>query len=332
MRIQNKLKMVLNSILLPQHPEHETIFPELMTMIHDLRTLNTLHTEKFLQQCKINENVPSAVGNGSENGTSGSNATVSAAIASNNQNAGRQGAEVQQNEQQNPGVNFEAVAAAAHQRWDSAHLDRDSTGNGSPQSSSGGDTHSSTSLEDTSSRRSPMGSVGSVSSTESSSSSSEVCKLLTTVQDLRMSNNNAVNNVATGNGSSVLMTALTSHHHKMASMASSTASKASSIASSSSSTSGVCSGRKSAESPSGSAGSNSDSGVELLSSLSKPSTNHSLCSSPSRSSMESLNNRDRAVPVAADQKRNTASASPPANEERHPLLKRALQQPPQMFW
>ena len=109
---------------------------------------------------------------------------------------------------QNGNVNSENQAAnfeAAHQRWDSAHLDRESTGNGSPQSSSGGDTHSSTSLEDTSSRRSPMGSVGSVSSTESSSS--EVCKLLTNVQDLRMSNNNAA-----VNNSSVLMTALTSHH------------------------------------------------------------------------------------------------------------------------
>merc|ERR1719266_599573 len=81
------------------------------------------------------------------------------------------------------------------------------------------------------------------------------------------------------------------------------------------------SGRKSAESPgagsstSSTASSNSDSGVEL--SLSKPSTNHSLCSSP-RSSLESL------------EKRSTASASPPS-EERHPLLKRALQQPPQLY-
>merc|ERR1719219_2654651 len=153
-RIQNKLKMVLNSILLPQHPENESIFPELMTMVHDLRTLNTLHTEKFLQQCKIDNGPPPPTSANSENNNSA----------------------------------FEAVS---HQRWDSAHLDRESTGNGSPQSSSGGDTHSSTSLEDTSSRRSPMGSVGSVSSTESSSS--EVCKLLTNVQDLRMSNNNAVN-------------------------------------------------------------------------------------------------------------------------------------------
>lgn len=215
MRIQNKLKMVLNSILLPQHPENESIFPELMTMIHDLRTLNTLHTEKFLQQCKINEHVPTE------------------------------------------GSHYEAVHT--NQRWDSAHLDRESTGNGSPQSSSGGDTHSSTSLEDTSSRRSPMGSV---SSTDSSSSS-EVCKLLSNVQDLRMSNNN----------SSVLMTALT------------TAANLAPI-------------KRKTESP------GTDSGVDL-----KPASTN-----PSRSpSLENLDINHG----------NNASS-----EERHPLLKRALQQPP----
>lgn len=309
MRIQNKLKGVLHSILLPQHPDNESIFPELMTMIHDLRTLNTLHTEKFLQQCKINEqNVPSANGNSANScpvngsvpnpmpGCPAGNAVAAAVNNNNNQNNQEQGA------------HFEA----AHQRWDSAHLDRESTGNGSPQSSSGGDTHSSTSLEDTSSRRSPMGSVGSVSSTESSSS--EVCKLLTNVQDLRMSNNNS--NANANSTSSVLMTALTSHHktlmasNSVSSGISAASSKASSIASSA-----VHSGRKSAESPGAGSSSNSDSGVEL--SLSKPSTNHSLCSSP-RSSLESL------------EKRSTASASPPS-EERHPLLKRALQQPPQLY-
>ena len=51
-KMQSKLKSVLSNILLPQHPEHATMFSELMTMIHDLRTLNTLHTEKFLQQFK----------------------------------------------------------------------------------------------------------------------------------------------------------------------------------------------------------------------------------------------------------------------------------------
>merc|ERR550532_1071204 len=112
------------------------------------------------------------------------------------------------------------------------------------------------------------------------------------------------------------MTALTSHHktlmasNSVSSGISAASSKASSIASSA-----VHSGRKSAESPGAGSSSNSDSGVEL--SLSKPSTNHSLCSSP-RSSLESL------------EKRSTASASPPS-EERHPLLKRALQQPPQLY-
>ena len=225
MRIQNKLKTVLNSILLPQHPENESIFPELMTMIHALRTLNTLHTEKFLQQCKINEqNVPSA------NGNSASSCPVNGSVPNPMPGcpAGNAVAAAVNNNNQEQGAHFEA----AHQRWDSAHLDRESTGNGSPQSSSGGDTHSSTSLEDTSSRRSPMGSVGSVSSTESSSS--EVCKLLTNVQDLRMSNNNSNAN----SNSSVLMTALTSHHktlmasNSVSSGISAASSKASSIASS----------------------------------------------------------------------------------------------------
>ena len=52
-KMQSKLKVVLSNILLPQHPEHATIFSELLTMVHDLRTLNTLHTEKFLQQFKF---------------------------------------------------------------------------------------------------------------------------------------------------------------------------------------------------------------------------------------------------------------------------------------
>merc|ERR1719412_2807779 len=103
MRMQNKLKMVLSSILLPQHPENESIFPELMTMVHDLRTLNTLHTEKFLAACKI------------DNGPPPTPAANSSSASSNEYDV-------------------------ANQRWDSVHLDRESTGNGSPQSSSGGDT------------------------------------------------------------------------------------------------------------------------------------------------------------------------------------------------
>merc|ERR1719412_1707347 len=265
-RIQNKLKMVLNSILLPQHPENESIFPELMTMIHDLRTLNTLHTEKFLQQCKINDNVPSMA------------------------------------QQVNVNDNFEVVS---HQRWD-----RDSTGNGSPQSSSGGDTHSSTSLEDTSSRRSPMGSV---SSTDSSSS--EVCKLLTNVQDLRMTANN---------NSSVLMTALTSQPlnqrktpHLLTTTCPMQAGSTSTVVVSSmasynkykTSSSSTTSSRKT-DSP------GNDSGVDLQPQIST--NNSSLCSSP-RTTPTPVVAAVAAAAAAAAQQQNASSI---VNEERHPLLKR----------
>jgi len=300
MRIQNKLKMVLSSILLPQHPENESIFPELMTMVHDLRTLNTLHTEKFLQQCKINENVPSSM------------AANSSSASSNEYDV-------------------------ANQRWDSVHLDRESTGNGSPQSSSGGDTHSSTSLEDTSSRRSPLGSV---SSTDSNTSS-EVCKLLN-VQDLRMTNNNPASASAASAASvaavanSVLMNALTSQamaaSQQKRPQASGSGPPTSTITTASQAASKFCKKTSSAD---------SDSGVEMSlhhhhhghhpQSSASNSTNNSLCSSP-RSSLESLEDRS-AAPLAAASKKSS-QASPQAqqvNEERHPLLKRALQQPPQLF-
>ena len=52
-KMQTKLKQVFNNILLPQHPDQATIFSELMTMVHDLRTLNTLHLEKFLQKMNV---------------------------------------------------------------------------------------------------------------------------------------------------------------------------------------------------------------------------------------------------------------------------------------
>merc|ERR550532_1885684 len=52
-QMQSKLKMVLQNILAPQHPDNASIFTELLTITHDLRTLNTLHTEKFLQQARV---------------------------------------------------------------------------------------------------------------------------------------------------------------------------------------------------------------------------------------------------------------------------------------
>ena len=59
-KMQEKLKSVLKNILVPQHPEHNSIFRELLTIVHDLRTLNTLHTEKFLQQSRV-EGAPSGM-------------------------------------------------------------------------------------------------------------------------------------------------------------------------------------------------------------------------------------------------------------------------------
>ena len=51
-RMQTKLKNILQSILVPQH-HSTTIFTELCAITADLRTLNTLHTEKFLQQARV---------------------------------------------------------------------------------------------------------------------------------------------------------------------------------------------------------------------------------------------------------------------------------------
>jgi len=306
MRMQNKLKLVLSSILLPQHPENESIFPELMTMVHDLRTLNTLHTEKFLQQCKIDNGPPPPTSANSENNNSA----------------------------------FEAVS---HQRWDSAHLDRESTGNGSPQSSSGGDTHSSTSLEDTSSRRSPMGSV---SSTDSSTS--EVSKLLSTVQDLRMNSNSVLMTALTSQPGGVTISRKTSNgqalttHCPMAATVSTVSVTSANVNSnlnkynnkmptSTPQLTHPASMVRKTDSPS------TDSGVEsnLVLHPTSSTNNSSLCSSP-RSSSEgsssnsSNNNSSSSSSVENSKSRSNASASPPS-EERHPLLKRALQQPPQMF-
>merc|ERR1719192_1515035 len=333
MRMQNKLKMVLSSILLPQHPENDSIFPELMTMVHDLRTLNTLHTEKFLQQCKINENVPSAgAGSADQNPMSvAAGNAVAAAVVSANQNGNVNS--------ENQAANFEA----AHQRWDSAHLDRESTGNGSPQSSSGGDTHSSTSLEDTSSRRSPMGSV---SSTDSSTS--EVSKLLSTVQDLRMNSNSVLMTALTSQPGGVTISRKTSNgqalttHCPMAATVSTVSVTSANVNSNLNKynnkmptstpqlTHPVASVVRKTDSPS------TDSGVEsnLVLHPTSSTNNSSLCSSP-RSSSEgsssnSSNNSSSSSSVENSKSGSNASASPPS-EERHPLLKRALQQPPQMF-
>merc|ERR1719348_1508214 len=53
-KMQAKLKLVLEKILKsPAHLQHPTIFNELENIVNDLRTMNTLHTEKFLQQARV---------------------------------------------------------------------------------------------------------------------------------------------------------------------------------------------------------------------------------------------------------------------------------------
>ena len=307
-RMQGKLKMVLSSILLPQHPDHASIFTELMTMIHDLRTLNTLHTEKFLQQCKINstqlstQQLPAAL-------QQHLMYVAAASTASSPRTAG----------------GFAAGGGAASGGNGNNNVDRESTGNASPQSSSD------TSTEDHSSRRSP---IGSVSSSESICAS-EVSKL--TVQDLKV------------NGS-VLMNALTASSCPMA-VASSAATittvsnrktvmnegaVAALLANSAVTKQKSSSGRKldspsdsGIDSPKNGSGSTASSSGAATSSANQQSssTNTSVCSSPRSSSMD---DDSRAKEPASGEVKSNSNKSPPI-EESHPLLKRALQQPPQPY-
>ncbi|CAF2742054.1 Nuclear hormone receptor E75,Ecdysone-inducible protein E75 [Lepeophtheirus salmonis] len=136
-KIQNKLKNILNNILIPQHSDSPGIFSELLSMVHDLRTLNTLHTEKFLKQCKIDR---------SDMGGSSEGSTLQKHLLH-----GSKGQLYPHQHHWNGGSH--------------SQLDRESLGGGSPHSSS--DAHSEHD------RRSP---IGSVSSSESGCSS-EVSRL-----------------------------------------------------------------------------------------------------------------------------------------------------------
>ena len=290
-RMQNKLKMVLSSILLPQHPDQATIFGELMTMVHDLRTLNTLHTEKFLQQCKI---------------------------------TGQVGVGVQVHRQSMPDEHHlrHLNMNQHHPMWE---LDRESTGNGSPQSS---DTHSSSSLEDSVSRRSP---IGSVSSTESIGPS-EIQKL--TAQDLRVNGSvlmNALTAPASSNAAATLITAaggITISRKRVfgneecpSNVGTTTASAPTVQQQQQAAVVGALFKARKLDSP-------IDSGIDSPRGAqgSSHSTNTSVCSSP-RSSVED-ENKMASVKESDDEQRK---GSPDRYEERHPLLKRALQQPPQIY-
>ena len=171
-KMQSKLKSVLSNILLPQHPEHATMFSELMTMIHDLRTLNTLHTEKFLQQFKF--------GGGSSSTTSSDSA-----VSHNNQDGGSSDEGSQGSTDSCPSTKL----VGQKRTW--VGNEQDSTGNESPQSYT--DTTSTGSVEDGCiNRRSPG--MGSVSSSESVRST-EILKL--TTNDLKVTGSALLNALAT---------------------------------------------------------------------------------------------------------------------------------------
>ena len=276
--MQSKLKVVLQNILASQHPENNTIFSELVTILHDLRSLNTLHTEKFLQQASVGR------------------VRSSSPPASSLQHH---------------------LLYGAGADWEAGEQDRDSTGSRSPQSSDSQVTNP-YSYEDM--RRSP---IGSVSSSESLGSGETFSKL--SVNDLKMH----------GVGS-VLLSALTSP--AMTAGCPATRGKREREASRCSSDN-----NRPVETPAGSQESKcpfkarkldspSDSGIDSPKAQGSHSTNTSLCSSP-RSSME-----DKVKDVETEDSSGAAPAAPPAPtgptvtlEEQHPLLKRALQQPPQPF-
>ena len=168
-KMQSKLKSVLSNILLPQHPEHATMFSELMTMVHDLRTLNTLHTEKFLQQFKFG----------------GGSSSIDSGVSNTNQDGGSSDEGSQGSNDSSP----TNQTVGPKRGW--IGNEQDSTGNESPQSYT--DTTSTGSVEDGSmNRRSPG--MGSVSSSESVRST-EILKL--TTNDLKVTGSALLNALAT---------------------------------------------------------------------------------------------------------------------------------------
>merc|ERR1719312_134915 len=276
-KMQSKLKLVLEKVLKnPAHMQHPTIFNELENIVNDLRTMNTLHTEKFLQQARVmgdqvREAAVSRVPTGSPPAQSS----------------------LQQH-----------LLYGSMGDWED-NQDRDSTGSRSPQSSDSHTTNNSYSFEDM--RRSPMGSV---SSSESLGSSETFSKL--SVNDLKIH----------GVGS-VLLNALTSpaitatcpnRKRDISRCVSDTNIMRPEEQAGHTETKCPFKARK-LDSP-------SDSGIDSPKAQGSQSTNTSVCSSP-RSSME-----EKVKEVEEEAAKPERSET---LEEQHPLLKRALQQPPQPF-
>jgi len=312
-QMQNKLKMVLQNILVPQHPDNASIFTELLTITHDLRTLNTLHTEKFLQQARVTgEQVREATCHVSREHVS------HAALGQH--------------------LLFGVQAGPIGDSWhsDGDNQDRDSTGSRSPQSSDSHVTNHSYSYEDM--RRSP---IGSVSSSESLGSSETFSKL--SVNDLKIH----------GVGS-VLLNALTSPAMTAACPVTAGRKRERDISRCSEASlqrpeAGPEAVTGSAPGPEGSKcpykarklDSPSDSGIDSPKAQETQSTNTSVCSSP-RSSLEDkvrelaseeaeAGQHPASGPAQAKQEKSGGEVTRESLEEQHPLLKRALQQPPQPF-
>merc|ERR1712128_419335 len=280
-QMQSKLKMVLQNILVPQHPENSTIFTELLTIIHDLRTLNTLHTEKFLQQARVTgEQVREAAVTRVPTGSPPTQSSLQQHLL------------------------YGGVGD-----WED-NQDRDSTGSRSPQSSDSHTTNNSYSVEDM--RRSPMGSV---SSSESLGSSETFSKL--SVNDLKI---HGVGSVLLNALTSPAITATCPNRKRDISRCTSENNimrqeDHSSLAVERHQETKCPFKARKLDSP-------SDSGIDSPKAQGSQSTNTSVCSSP-RSSME-----EKVKEVEEETAKPERSET---LEEQHPLLKRALQQPPQPF-
>jgi len=288
-QMQSKLKMVLQNILLPQHPDNSSIFSELLTILHDLRTLNTLHTEKFLQQARVA-------------GEARENARVSATSPSTHTS-------LQQH--------LLYGTSHAHE-WDADQQDRDSTGSRSPQSSDSHVTNHSYSYEDM--RRSP---IGSVSSSESLGSSETFSKL--SVNDLKI---HGVGSVLLNALTSPAMTATCPISNRKRDISRcSSENNISTIRPETgmehqSPTESKCPFKaRKLDSP-------SDSGIDSPKAQGSQSTNTSVCSSPRSSMEEKVKEVEEETPGTSS---GVKSERNETLEEQHPLLKRALQQPPQPF-
>merc|ERR1719367_2089574 len=292
-QMQSKLKMVLQNILVPQHPDNSSIFSDLLTILHDLRTLNTLHTVKLPQPARATR------GKAREATCHGARVPVTSPTS------------LQQHLLYGPSINND---------WETDNQDRDSTGSRSPQLSDSHVTNHSYSYEDM--RRSP---IGSVSSSESLGSSETFSKL--SVNDLKI---HGVGSVLLNALTSPAMTAtcpITNRKRDISRCSSenniSMRGQESTVPDPSINTESKCPFKaRKLDSP-------SDSGIDSPKAQGSQSTNTSVCSSP-RSSME-----DKVKEVEEDTPPATAAAKPEVKsetlEEQHPLLKRALQQPPQPF-